>query len=42
MTKKTKGWEQPKLNRLGTLSDVAGAKKTASDPGGSSNGFQTS
>ena len=34
MTKKTKGWEQPKLNRLGMLSDVAGNSKTSQDSGG--------
>jgi len=31
MTKSTKGWSKPVLNRLGTISEVAGAKKTSGD-----------
>lgn len=34
MTKSTKSWAKPALNRLGTISEVAGNLKRAQDPGG--------
>lgn len=33
MTKSTKSWVKPTLNRLGTIADVAGSKKTSGDTG---------
>ena len=43
MTKKTPIWEKPRLNRLGTIADVAGAKMKNSDPGsGQGDGYQNS
>ena len=36
-------WTAPVLRKLGTIADVAGAKKKNSDPGGGqSDGFQNS
>jgi len=34
MTKSTKSWVKPALNRLGTISEVAGNLKTSQDSGG--------
>jgi len=34
LTKSNTNWAKPALNRLGTIAEVAGNKKTSQDPGG--------